>query len=441
MVTKEHNDRLTQVGKGTPGGEMMRRYWHPIAPTAKLDENPVQSVRILGEDLVLYRDRSGSLGLIGRHCGHRLVDMVFGIPEEKGLRCPYHGWCYDETGQCIETPLESPNSKLKDRVNIGGYPVKEMGGLVWGYLGPLPAPILPPYDFLVVPNAIRTIAVTVIPCNWLQCHENSADPFHNTYLHGHFFKYQLERLGTLDERAPNPEAHRAYISMRGTDAADGIAFERDAFGFKKGLKMSKAKGAKEDTVHWFPYNIYPYFSRGAGGIRTQVNIRVPMDDTHTYHLSYLVFHAPGVEAPAQDSVPYFDAPIFDDQGKPVLDYVLSQDMAAWWSQGERTDRSKEQLGATDLAIIEFRKIIEEQIALVESGQQPMNVFFDREEIGEMIEFEPRLAARTKTGETAVALFRANYSSDYYNDDVDRYSPAIPLAQELLRRVAEAADQA
>ena len=165
-----------------------------------------------------------------------------------------------------------------------------------------------------------------------------------------------------------------------------------------------------------------------------------MDDTHTYHLSYIVFHAPGIEAPEQEGVSYFDAPMFDDEGRPVLDYTLAQDMAAWWSQGPRTDRSKEQLGATDLAIIEFRKIIEEQIALVERGEQPMNVFFDRDEIGEMIEFEPRLAARTATGEAAVALFRANYSSDYYNDDVDRYSPSIPLAQELIRRVAEAADQ-
>src|SRR5487761_1806224 len=145
MLSEQDNDRLTQVGKGTPGGEMMRRYWHPIAPAAMLDENPVKSVRILGEDLVLYRDRSGNLGLIGRHCGHRLVDMVFGIPEARGLRCPYHGWCYDETGQCIDTPLESPNSKLKDRVSIGGYPIQEMGGLLFAYMGPPPAPILPPW--------------------------------------------------------------------------------------------------------------------------------------------------------------------------------------------------------------------------------------------------------------------------------------------------------
>ena len=445
-ITPEENAKLTQVGPGTPGGELMRRYWHPVGITAKLDENPVQSVRILGEDLVLYRDRSGRLGLIGRHCGHRLVDMVFGIPEERGLRCPYHGWCYDETGQCIETPLESPNSKLKDRVNIGGYPVKEMGGLVWGYLGPLPAPILPPWDFLVQPNAIRQMGITIIPCNWLQCHENSADPFHNTYLHGHFFKYQLERMNALTNRATDETTHRAYLSIHGTDAADGVAYERDDHGFKKGFKMSKAKGATEDGVRWFPYNIYPYFSRGAGGIRTQVNIRVPMDDTHTYHINYAVFHSPDIEAPKQESIPYYDAPMFDESGELILDYVQAQDMAAWWSQGDITDRSLEQLGATDLAIIEFRKIIEEQIVAVEEGRDPMNTFRDPDQIGECIELSPKIGSKISIGPRQgtdhamtmdpISVSRTLFHKGYYKDEIDRYGPATPIAAEMMRAVDE-----
>jgi len=285
-----------------------------------------------------------------------------------------------------------------------------------------------------VPNAIRQIAVTIIPCNWLQCHENSADPYHNTYLHGHFFKYQLERLGTLDERAPEPDKHRAFMSMHFTDFHDGIDFKRDEFGFQKGIKISKAKGAKEDSVKPFPYNIFPYLSRVAGGFRCQVNMRVPMDDTHTYHLTYVVFHADGIEAPEQASVPYFDAPLFDEEGHPVLDYVLAQDMTAWKSQGERTDRTKENLAATDLAIIEFRKIIEEQIQLVEAGITPMGVSYEEDQWGEIIEFEPRFTDSRASSGTAVGMFRANYSSI---DDVERYSPIIPLVEEFVRRVAEA----
>ncbi len=446
MVTVEQNERLTQVGPGTPGGEMMRRYWHPIAPTAMLDENPVKSVRILGEDLVLYRDRSGTFGLIGKQCGHRLVDMMFGIPDEHGLRCPYHGWCYDETGQCTDTPLESPNSRLKDRVNIGGYPVQELGGLLWGYLGPLPAPVLPPWDFLVWPNSIRQIGITTIPCNWLQCHENSADPFHNTYLHGHFFKYQLERLGLIEDRASDETSHRAFTSIHGTDHADGIVFERDTFGFRKGIKMSKAKGADADGVRWFPYNIFPYFSRSGGGIRTQVNIRVPMDDTHTYHIHYGVFNVPGIEAPVQNPVPYYRAPIFDEQGEPILDYVLSQDIAAWWSQGEITDRSKEQLGATDLAIIEFRQIIEEQIAAVEQGRDPLNVFRDESEVGASVDFTPAIGtsvkylARSGSSIDRISIGRALFHKGYSNDDVDRYGPVTPLIADLMREAEARQEQ-
>ena len=105
MLTKEQNERLTSVGPGTPGGDLMRRYWLPIAPVAELSENPVKKVRILGEDLTLYKDKSGNLGLIGDRCLHRNVDMKFGIPDECGLRCPYHGWLYNETGNCVERPM------------------------------------------------------------------------------------------------------------------------------------------------------------------------------------------------------------------------------------------------------------------------------------------------------------------------------------------------
>jgi 5,5'-dehydrodivanillate O-demethylase len=432
VTTAAENERLTRVGPGTPGGELLRRYWHPIAPVARLDENPVRSVRLLGEDLVLYRDRSGVLGLIGRQCGHRLVDMSLGIPEEHGLRCPYHGWCYDETGQCTETPLEPPASNLRQHVNIGGYPVAELGGLVWGYLGPAPAPVLPPWDFLVWPNAIRQLAITVIPCNWLQCHENSADPYHTIYLHGHFFKYVLEREGLVEDRKVDTSAHRSAREIERSVGTDHIIFEHDPYGFRKGVHYSVERGAERDFDFWHQYNIFPYYSRGAGGIRSQVNMRVPMDDTHTYHINYALFHAPGIEAPAQESVPYFHAPMVDENGTQILDYVLAQDMAAWCSQGEVTDRSREILGATDLAIIEFRKIIDDQITAVEQGRDPMNVFRDAAELGEIIELEPAIGSKMTFGGGRELIHEG-----YFRDDADRYGPATTLAAELSRKAWEA----
>src|SRR5487761_2405680 len=174
MLTREQNERLTRVGPGTPCGELMRRYWQPFLPAAALLENPVQKVRLLGEDLVCYKDRSGTYGLIGPNCAHRLVGMEYGIPQEHGIRCPYHGWCYDESGACTDTPLEPTNSRIKDNVHLAGYPVQEMGGLLFAYMGPAPAPLLPPWELFVWPNAIRQIGYSVIDCNWLQCNENLA---------------------------------------------------------------------------------------------------------------------------------------------------------------------------------------------------------------------------------------------------------------------------
>jgi 5,5'-dehydrodivanillate O-demethylase len=193
METADVNERLTRVGAGTPMGELLRRYWQPFLAVSQLDENPVWPVRLLGEDLVCFQDRSGALGLIARRCAHRLVDLQHGIPEEHGLRCPYHGWCYDAAGNCIETPLEPKGSRLKSQVHLASYPVEEMGGLLWTYMGPSPAPMLPRWDVFVWPNALRQIGFSVIPCNWLQCQENAADPAHNPYTHGDYFKYVLER--------------------------------------------------------------------------------------------------------------------------------------------------------------------------------------------------------------------------------------------------------
>ena len=116
MLSIEDNTLITQVGPGTPGGELLRRYWYPIAALGELDENPVKPVRLLGEDLVLYRDRSGTLGLIDSVCAHRRVNLALGVPEETGLRCPYHGWRFGADGQCLEQPAEK--RPYADKVNI-----------------------------------------------------------------------------------------------------------------------------------------------------------------------------------------------------------------------------------------------------------------------------------------------------------------------------------
>src|ERR1700733_2506479 len=142
MLTAEENERLTRVGPGTPTGNLLRRYWHPVAGAAEMAGRWTKRVRILGEDLVLFKDRTGKLGLIGEFCPHRRASLAYGIPTDDGIRCAYHGWKFAADGRCLEQPNEPEGSVFRDKINHPGYPVQELGGMVFAYLGPLPAPSL-----------------------------------------------------------------------------------------------------------------------------------------------------------------------------------------------------------------------------------------------------------------------------------------------------------
>lgn len=346
-------------------GNLMRRYWQPIAVTGELAENPVKPVRILGEDLTLFRDRSGELGLIGQRCAHRLVDLRCGIPKEHGLRCPYHGWTYDVTGQCTDQPAESPESRFKEKVKLLSYPVQELGGLVWAYLGPEPAPMIPRWFPLVEENAFRQVGTTVIPCNWLQCMENSMDTVHTEYLHGQLWEYVLERKGVTDPIKINEVRRfvRHHINIR---------FEPFAHGFRK---YRLIEGENEQTSPgWVTGNplVFPSFVLIGSTGRYEMQIRVPVDDVTTWHLSYQVY-LPGkwYPAPAQETVPAFDVPI-----EALPDFVLGQDMVVWPLQGEIMDRSQERLGESDKGLVMLRRFCLEQVQVVENGGEPINVFRD-----------------------------------------------------------------
>jgi 5,5'-dehydrodivanillate O-demethylase len=286
---------------------------------------------------------------------------------------------FDPAGQCIETPLEAEHDPFKDRIRIKGYPVQEMGGLVWAYLGPLPAPLLPPWDLFVMPNAIRQIGITELNCNWLQCQENTADPIHNVYSHGYLFKYVLEKQGRLEQRAPDPAVHTFHGRTRMGVGIESIYGRTTQYGMEKGVKYSKALGAEKDTTSRHSTVIFPFYTQtgGADRVRQEFQIRVPVDDTNTYHINYGCYMTPEeVPAPVQKTIPYYDVPLFDDDGKPILDFVLAQDAHAWISQGPITDRTQEHLGRTDLPIVFMRRQFEEQMRIVEDGGEPMNVIRD-----------------------------------------------------------------
>ena len=365
MLTKEQNERLTRVGPGTPMGELMRRYWHPIAGSTQLDDdNPTKEVRLLGEDLVLYRDASGTVGLIEPPCPHRKASMAYGIPEVNGLRCAYHGWLFNEKGECLEQPSEPAGSAFKDKVRIKAYRAQELGGVIFAYMGPEPAPLLPNVDVLVWPGARSTQSI-MLPCNWLQCHENSLDPLHFQWLHRYWGGWIMNRQKSAEER----DAWNQRIASRGADHRK-IGFEATDYGV---IKRRLVGDETEDDDHWrigHPI-LFPHILHITGNLQ----YRVPVDDTHTLHfvVDWRPFKADEVD---DGVVPHEVVPAFGEDGKIKADWVLGQDQAAWIMQGPITDRTTERLGVSDVGIIMYRRMLEEQMRVVEDGGDPINTVRD-----------------------------------------------------------------
>src|SRR5882762_4551636 len=187
MMTREQNELLTRVCAGAPAGQLLRRYWQPVALAEELaGPRPVKAVRVLGQDLVLFRGADGRLGLLDRACPHRGADLAFGRLEDGGLRCLFHGWLFDIDGRCLETPGEPPESRICSRVRQKAYPVQERGGIVFGFLGEGEPPVLPALDCFIAPDSHVFAFKGHLQCNWLQAVEVGIDPAHASFLHRFF---------------------------------------------------------------------------------------------------------------------------------------------------------------------------------------------------------------------------------------------------------------
>jgi 5,5'-dehydrodivanillate O-demethylase len=370
MLSVEENELLTRVGPGTPMGELLRRYWQPIAAAGELDHKPTKAVTLLGEELVLYKDRSGQLGLIGRRCPHRRVSLVYGVPEDEGLRCQYHGWKFDAAGQCIEAPFEdtvNPEARFKDRIKIAGYPVQELCGLIFAYLGPQPAPMLPRWTPLTWDNTVHDIAITILPCNWLQCQENSLDPVHAEWLHGYYGSYMRS---VLDDDPAIADGNRRIATPH-----ERIAFDPFKYGI---IKRRLVKGATEEHDDWRTGHpiFFPNILLVGTHQSTTLQWRVPIDDSTTFHVSLYTWRAaPGKRAPVQETVPYRYVRLQDEAGEfTYLTQTFNQDYMAWATQGPIAVRDQEKLGESDVGIILFRRMLRQQLEVVRDGGEPMNVF-------------------------------------------------------------------
>jgi 5,5'-dehydrodivanillate O-demethylase len=417
VLSKEQNELLTQVGPGTPGGDLHRCYWQPIASIFELQKNPVKKVRILGENLVVYRNLSGGFGLIDSKCPHRLAGMELGIPDQQGIRCAYHGWYFNEAGKCLDTPLEPEGSKLASKVCIKSYPVQEMAGMIWGYMGKQPVPLLPHWDIFVYANCLRQIGSIDINCNWLQAQENALDNRHNQYLHGFFFKYILEREGRWNNQGrPLREMKRAITKLEAKPHPNGIAqyIERPA----------RAGAEAYRVIH--SINVFPYGNRRGGRmIRGEFTWRVPIDDTTTKYIMFLIYiPPPGFNVSHQEVVPHYEMPRFNEKGETILDCIQHQDVICWESQGP----INEVLGSSDAQLVMFRRLLKEQIEVVKSGGTPINVFHDRAANAE-IKLEPPLGGFNDDD------LEMETTLGYDEINGDRYGPATP---EVMKLIADAA---
>jgi 5,5'-dehydrodivanillate O-demethylase len=367
MESVKQNKLLTEVGRGTPMGELMRRYWQPIGAAVDLESKWTKRVRLLGEDLVIFKDRQGRLGLIAEQCPHRRASFAHGIPTENGIRCPYHGWEYNAQGKCIHQPNEQDKCAFRDKVSTDAYPVQEMGGMLFAYMGPQPQPLLPRWDGFVAQGTIRIMGRTILPINWLQIMENSLDPVHTEWLHGHHYEFLKEQEGI-----------KVAISTRHLK----IDFKEFEYGMTKHRLL---EGHSEDGDDWkvgHPIVFPNMLAVGNGDEKSRYysfQMRVPVDDTHTMHLWFNAYVPPqGVEVPKHllDKVHTYEVPFIDDKGEFIVDNVDGQDMMAWISQGAIADRSLENLGATDKGIVMYRRMLKREMQKVQAGIDPMGIVRD-----------------------------------------------------------------
>ena len=361
MLSKEENDLLTRVGPGTPCGNLLRRYWQPVAAASELtEEKPKKRVKIMGEELVLYRGDKGGYGLVAEHCSHRGTSLYYGFAEDGCIRCPYHGWVYNGEGTCVEQPFE-PNPRFKESIHHRAYPVEKLAGFLFAYLGPPEKkPQLPSWDILMWDHGVRKVQIRpLLKCNWLQAEENTADFVHTLFLHGQMLKKQGRSEGGYYTRP----------------------FSRYGFqAFPWGVMKTWTWEGEMASKGWGNFVLFPNMLRQTDVMST-IHWRVPIDDYNTpiFHAAFRVSpDGKRVEQPEEPPVEY-DEPWQNEDGEYHMKTFASQDGMAWETQGALYNRSEEHLGASDRGILIFRDMLKEQIQIVEKGGDPMALVWDPKE--------------------------------------------------------------
>lgn len=394
MLTHEQNALVTQTGPGTPGGDLFRRYWLPVALSEELghDGTPVP-VEILSEELVLFRTEDGKPALIGLHCPHRGADLSFGRCEDGGLRCVYHGWLIGPDGACLQQPGEPRNSTFREKVRHPGYPCREVGGLILAYLGPGAPPEFPRLPFARVPTDHVYATKVLHECNYLQGNEGNVDPQHVSFLH---------RFNITAATRPRLEATEIIAK----DVAPELLIEETPYGFR--TYTQRVANEREHYVRVTNF-IMPSCSAFVGTARVdpavkpadendgcQMHWHVPIDDHH--HWKYVIvvrwdgpIDRPYVHGQCAAELNEF----YELEGNRRNRYRQNRremargetyigmgrnfqlhDKFATESQRPISDRTREHLGVTDRAVITMRRQLLEAIDHVRAGKEPLLVSRD-----------------------------------------------------------------
>ncbi len=352
------DSELTHVGPGTPAGDYLRRFWHGIALTSELGELP-QAIRIMGEDLVLFRDGRGRTGLFKKHCAHRRASLVYGRIEECGLRCCYHGWLYDIDGRLLEAPAEPADSPLYETVRQGAYPTIEYKGIIFAYLGPPEAtPEFPIYDVFEVPGMEMVPYSCSFPCNWLQVVENGIDPVHSMFLHTLVNGPQFnDSWGIMGDVRYHDSDLAVYCTIT-RRVGDHLWFR-----FQENLLPNITQSG---AVHEMDGQKRRYFGRC-----TFFRWCLPVDDTHTKVIAWANFgeradppaynNKDDIERLEQGEV--FDRPPEELQRSPG-------DFEAMVGLGPIVIHGKENLATSDRGVTAFRRRLREDIRGLAAGRPP-----------------------------------------------------------------------
>jgi phthalate 4,5-dioxygenase oxygenase subunit len=384
MLSPADNERLTRIGQGTPMGTLFRRYWVPALLSEEVPEAdgaPVR-VRLLGEDLVAFRDSEGAIGLISAYCPHRRAPLFFGRNEECGLRCVYHGWKFDRNGTCVDMPSEPPDSLFKTKVTIDAYPTWEGGGMIWAYLGPPELQPEPPgHELVRAPATHRDVSKSFEDCNFLQALEGGIDPTHASIMHN-------QNIGD-----------RSFLNNYDQLVAD-IHLDRTDYGFTYAGIRSLPESAWVRGYHWIMPSFHMRASvEGLFGNRSeepQINghIWVPIDDEHTWVYSFSYSHDPArplshdkllaretrrgrgtnleknyMPRNNRSNDYNIDRQLQKTKSMTGIPGINTQDFALQEGMGRIVDRSQEHLGTTDRAIITLRQVLFAALDTLEAGGQ------------------------------------------------------------------------